>query len=162
MIIGIAVLEDCMIKKVINYFDHHRLFLVLLILILIIILFLGINSYLFLHHEFIPLTCTEELDENYCYHEDKMILIDPKNSQNRFFKRYDDEIKMLQDNYNLDDFNYYTAYYYLVAARLQYTTNQEYKILKDFFEVYANTYNLEDFYFHNSIYFNLFYHYKIN
>ena len=68
----------------------------------------------------------------------------------------------LIEKYNLDEFNNYTAYYYLVASRLHYETNEEYKILVEFFEAYTNTYNMEKFYFDNTIYFNMFYPYKIN
>ena len=131
-------------------------------MLIITLLFLGINSYLFLHHDFIALTCTEELDDEYCYHDEIKILINPEESKNNFFEKYDDEIKMLQEKYNLEEFNNYTAYYYLVAARLNYDVNTEYKILQDFFEAYANTYNLEEFYLKNNFYFNLFYRYKIN
>ena len=71
-----------MIKKVVNFFDSHRLFLVLLILLVVVILFLSINSYLFLHHEFKALDCTEEIDEEYCYHNDtKILTYDGKNIQ---------------------------------------------------------------------------------
>ena len=68
----------------------------------------------------------------------------------------------LQEEYHLADFNYYTAYYYLVVARLNYDINSEYKILEEFFQNYVNTYQLEDFYFQYNFYFNLFYRYKIN
>ena len=151
-----------MIKRVVSFFDKHRLFLVLLILLVIVILFLGINSYLFLHHEFTALNCTEEIDEEYCYHNDTEIYKNPEESAYVFFEKYSDEIEELKENYNLDEFNFYTAYYYLVASRLHYEMNEEYKLLVEFFEVYANTYNLEEFYFDNTLYFNMFYPYKIN
>ena len=91
-----------MLKKIINYFDHYRIVLIFVILLIITLLFLGINSYLFLHHDFIALTCTEELDDEYCYHDEIKILINPEESKNNFFEKYDDEIKMLQEKYNLE------------------------------------------------------------
>ena len=149
-------------KRVVNFFDEHRVVLIFLILILIVIIFLSINSYLFFHHEFESLTCTEEIDDEYCYHNDIKIFVNPEKSKENFFTKYDDEIEKLIDDYHLDEFGFYTAYYYLVASRLNYDINSEYKILQDFFETYVNTYNLEEFYMENNFYFNLFYHYKIN
>ena len=151
-----------MIKKAINSLNQHRLLLIRIILLLIIITFLSINSYLFLHHKFQALTCTEKIDEEYCYHNDIKILKNPQSSQEAFFKKYDDEISELQEKYHLDEFNFYTAYYYLVASRLNYTINNEYKIMEEFFEAYTNTYDLEQFYFKNNFYFSLFYNYKIS
>ena len=151
-----------MIKKVINFLDHHRLVLIIGILLLIVILYFGINTILFFHHDFVSLSCTSDLDEEYCYHEDTIIFVNPEESKKNFFLKYDDEIEMLKEEYNLDEFNFYTAYYYLVAARLNYDTKEEYKILKNFFEIYANTYDLESFYIQNNFYFNLFYPYKIS
>ena len=150
-----------MIKKVISFFDHHRIWLIVLILILIVLIFLGVKSYLFFHHEFTALTCTEGIDEEYCYHNNLEIFIDPEKSRNTFFEKYSNLIANLQEEYHLEEFNFYTAYYYLVAARLNYEINSDYKIFKDFFEVYANTYRLEEFYLDNNIYFDLFYPYKI-
>ena len=149
-------------KRVVNFFDEHRVVLIFLILILIVIIFLSINSYLFFHHEFESLTCTEETDDEYCYHNNIKIFVNPEKSKENFFTKYDDEIEKLIDDYHLDEFGFYTAYYYLVASRLNYHINSEYKILQDFFETYVNTYNLEEFYMENNFYFNLFYHYKIN
>lgn len=162
MIIGIDALGELMIKKVVSFCDKHRLFLVLLILIFIIILFLSINSYLFLHYDFKALNCTNNIDENYCYHDNKKILIKPESSKKEFFKKYEKVIQELKTKYHLADFNFYTAYYYLTASKLHYEINGEYKVLQDFFESYVNTYNLEEFYLKNNFYFNIFYHYKIN
>ena len=149
-------------KRVVNFFDEHRVVLIFLILILIVIIFLSINSNLFFHHEFESLTCTKEIDDEYCYHNDIKIFVNPEKSKEDFFTRYDDEIEKLIEEYHLDEFDFYTAYYYLVASRLNYDINSEYKILQDFFETYVNTYNLEEFYMENNFYFNLFYRYKIN
>ena len=162
MKIEIVVLEEFMIKRVINFFDRHRILLVFMILLLIVIIFIGINSYFFFHHDFEALTCTEDLDEEYCYHENTRILKDAENSKESFFDEYQEEIASLQEEYHLDEFNFYTAYYYQVASKLNYEITKEYKVLADFFEAYANTYDLEEFYKANNFYFNLFYRYKIN
>ena len=122
-------------KRVVNFFDEHRVVLIFLILILIVIIFLSINSYLFFHHEFESLTCTEEIDDEYCYHNDIKIFVNPEKSKEDFFTRYDDEIEKLIDDYHLDEFDFYTAYYYLVASRLNYDINSEYKILQDFLKL---------------------------
>ncbi len=161
MKIEIVALEEIMMKKVIKFFDHHRLLLVLLILLFIVLLFLTINSYLFLHYDFNALNCTKEIDEEYCYYKEKKIFVNPEQSKKAFFYKQADIIEELQKNYHLDDFNFYTAYYYFVASKLQYEINGEYKILQDFFKTYVDTYNLEDFYINNNFYFNLFYRYKI-
>ena len=149
-------------KRIINFFDEHRIVLIFLILMLFVIIFLSINSYFFFHHEFVSLPCTKEIDDKYCYYEEIKIFKNPEKSKEDFFTKYDDEIKSLIDNYHLDEFGFYTAYYYLVASKLNYDINSEYKILQDFFETYVNTYNLEEFYLKNNFYFNLFYRYKIN
>lgn len=88
--------------------------------------------------------------------------MDPKKSKEKIFNNYKDEIKELQENLNLDDFGFYTAYYYQVASDLNYEIKKENKELKDFFEIYANTYDLENYYLENSIYFKWFYRYTIN
>ncbi len=150
-----------MIHKIINFLDQHRLVLIVLILFVISAFFLGIKSYLFLHHNFHALNCTEKIDEEFCYYKDKIIFSEPDKSKDSFFQKYNDEIEKLQNKYHLDDFNNYTAYYYFTVSKLDYTMHQENKILQDFFKVYVNTYDLETFYFDNNFYFNLFYNYKI-
>ena len=77
-------------------------------------------------------------------------------------EKYDEEIEDLKENYNLDTFEFYTAYYYQVSSDLIYELTGENKELKDFFEVYANTYDLENYYLKNNLYFRWFYRYKIN
>lgn len=151
-----------MIKKLINFFDHHRLLLVLFLLLLIVIIFLGVNSYFFFHHDFKAFPCTEEIDDEYCYYENTKIFSNPEESKNKFFEQYQDEIENLQEEYHLKDFSFYTAYYYAIAAQLNYKITGEYKVLEDFFETYVNTYDLEDFYKEQSFYFNLYYRFKIN
>lgn len=161
MKIVIDVLEDFM-KRITSFLDNHRVLLVFLILALVVIIYLGINTYLFFHHNFVKLECTDKIDKEYCYHDDEEIFIDPEESKKAFFLQYEKVIADLQEEYHLADFNYYTAYYYLVVARLNFDINKEYKILEDFFQTYVNTYQLEDFYLKNNFYFNLFYRYKIN
>ncbi len=150
-----------MIKSIINFFDQHRILLVISILFFIVIIFIGINSYLFFHHQFSPLTCTQSIDDEYCYYEDTIIFKNPENSKNAFFKQYNTEILELQETYNLAEFNFYTAYYYLVASRLNTQVTGEDEILENFFQEYTDTYNIEAFYFKNIFYFELFYPYKI-
>lgn len=161
MKIEIGVLEVSMRKRIIDFLNRHRLILILVILIFIVIIFLAAKTILFFSHNFQALSCTEEIDDEYCYYEDTIIFVDPNASKEAFFARYDEEVAALEEEYSLPEFNYYTAYYYLVAARLNYSTKEEYKIFQNFFEVYANTYNIEEFYLQNSFYFNLFYPYKI-
>lgn len=151
-----------MIKKITSFLDKHRLLLILLILIFIVIIFFSINIYLFFHHNFKALNCTKNIDETYCYHENIKILVNAEETKKEFFNKYDKVIRELKTKYNLDEFNFYTAYYYLTASKLHYETNNEYKILQIFFESYINTYDIENFYFKNSLYFELFYNYKIN
>ena len=151
-----------MIKRVVNFLNRHRFLLIIIALLIITILFIGINSILFFHHQFNKLTCTKELDEEYCYHENTKIFINPLNSKDIFFEKYADEITQLINEYNLDEFNNYTAYYYYYASKINYEKNNEYKILLDFFKTYIDTYNIEEFYMENNFFFNIFYNYKIN
>ena len=90
------------------------------------------------------------------------ILVEPEGSKETFFTEYQEEIEALKKKYRLDDFNFYTAYYYQVVSDLEYELTGENKELKDFFEVYANTYDLENYYLKNNLYFRWFYRYKIN
>ena len=150
------------LNKIVKFLDQHRIILVVLILIIVSTTFLGINSYLFLHHEFLPLTCTDGINEEYCYSKKNKILVEPEGSKETFFTEYQEEIEALKKKYRLDDFNFYTAYYYQVVSDLEYELTGENKELKDFFEVYANTYDLENYYLKNNLYFRWFYRYKIN
>ena len=151
-----------MIKKVIKFFDHHRVILVLTILFVISALFIGINSYFFFHHDFIPSSCTSDHDEEYCYHEDTLILKDPEKKKEEIFEEYREEIEKLQEDYHLEDFSFYTAYYYEVASKINYEITGKDEELQKFFLDYANTYNLHQFFIDYNFYFNLYYHYKIN
>ena len=148
-------------QKTIKFLDNHRFILVIIILFIISLLFFSIKTYLFFHHDFEVRTCSSPLDSEYCYYEDLIILKNPEEYKEKFFLKYKDEISTLKENYNLDEFNHYTAYYYDVAAHLQYEISQEYKVLSNFFKAYTNTYDLENFYLENNFYFNIFYHYNI-
>lgn len=149
------------LKKIINFLDRHRLILVLLILLLISFLFLGINSLLFLYHNFKPLECDKKIEDNYCYHENIKIFVEPEEEKNNFFKNNSKEIKILKETYNLPDFSYHTAYFYSLASELEYNMNEENNKLYDFFATYKNTYDLEKFYKKNIFYYEIFYDYKI-
>ena len=96
MKIVIDVLEDFM-KRIASFLDKHRVLLVFLILALVVIIYLGVNSYLFFHHDFLKLECTEEIDEEYCYHDDIEILKDPEKSKEAFFLQYEDLILDLRE-----------------------------------------------------------------
>lgn len=150
-----------MIKKVINFFDHHRILLVILILFILSISFMGIQSYLFLHHHFEALSCTKKKDETYCYHDDIQIFINPKETKETFFKENEEKIKELRTKYKLPKFNFYTAYYYEVASLMNYNETGENEDLLIFFKNYNRSYNLANFYQENVIYYELFYRYKI-
>lgn len=149
------------LKTIIKFLDNHRLILVLLILFIISSLFLGINSLMFLNHNFKPLECTSNEDENYCYNNELKIFKNPTSSQKEFFETKKEEIAKLKNDYDLPEFNYYSAYYYEEASRLEVinTGNEE---LFNFFNVFSNTYNLKKFYQKNNLYFDIFYKYKID
>jgi len=148
-------------KKIINFFDHHRLILVCCILIFVASLFIGINSFFFFHHKFTAFTCTSELDDTYCFHEYNQILKNPEESKNTFFKEKASEIKALQKKYKLKEFNFYTTYYYEVASLLNYNETGEGEELYTFFKNYNRSYDIPNFYKKYVIYFDLFYHYKV-
>lgn len=145
-----------MLKKIINFFDTHRVVLVFTVLLLISLVFLSIKSYQFLNHDFKPVECTKEIDNTYCYHNDLEILKEPEKYKLEFFKKNKESVNDLKKVYDLREFGYYTAYYYEVASSLY--KDEE---LYEFFSKYSNTYMLEDFYLKNSLYFELFYNYKL-
>ena len=145
-----------MLKKIISFFDRHRIILVIFILLIVTTTFIGIHSIIFLQHNFTALNCTKDSDEVYCYHDNIKILKDPVSYTEKFFKNNKSEINKLKKNYKLAEFNFYTAYYYEVASSIY--NNEE---LYEFFKAYSNTYNLEEFYIKNNLYFELFYNYKL-
>lgn len=150
-----------MIKKIINFFDRHRLILVLTILFIIAFIFLLINSLIFLNYKFKPLECTKEIDETYCCHNDIKIFADASTSKKKFFKTHEKEINNLKEIYELPEFNYYTSYYYEKVALVNYEKNDEGEELYNFFLMYNKTYNLEAYYQKNNFYYEIFKPYKI-
>lgn len=148
-------------KNIINFFDHHRLILILIILLLASIIFLGLNSFIFLHHDFIALECDNTIDEIYCETNNVIILQNASKSVKQFFKDNQKEIDDLKETYSLNEFNNYTAYYYYTAAKIDYNINPDNDTLYSFFSAYINTYDLENFYLKNNFYFQIFYPYKL-
>jgi len=149
-------------KKIINFLDKHRLILVILILTIISWLFIGINSLIFLNHNFKKLNCTKDLDATYCYNNDFQIYINPEVEKEKIFKEKTAEIKKLKVKYELPEFNYYTSYFYEVTSLLNYNETGENEDLLVFFKNYNNSYNISNFYKANTFYYDIFYHYKIN
>ena len=82
-------------------------------------------------------------------------------SINKVFKEYEGEIKELVKEYDLPEFNFYTAYYYELASNFDYQKNKRNETLNKYFKIYSNTYNLEKFYKKNNLFFRIFYPYKI-
>lgn len=150
-----------MISKLNNFLLNHRLFLVLFILILISILFITLNLTLFFHHKFTALTCDTKKDEEICLNNKTEILSNPTKTLDNLFKEYAKEIKTLQDEYKLPEFNFYTAYYYLEASNYDLNKNNRNATLNTYLNLYINTYNLKEFYEQNNIYFSIFYPYKL-
>lgn len=150
-----------MIKKVVKFFDSHRIILVLLTLLILSILFISLKVIIFLNHNFKPLLCTNNIDSVYCYHNEMKIFKEPEDTQKEFFKENKDSINDLIKKYNLPDFNKYTSYYYEVVAMLNYDLTGTNKNLYEFFETYNNTYNIKNFYKTNNFYYEIFYPYKI-
>lgn len=149
-------------KKIINFLDNHRLILVILILFLITITFFCIKSILFLNYKFTNLDCTKNINETYCYYKETKIYINPEVQKEEIFKEKEKDIKILKEKYKLPKFNFYTSYYYEVAALLNYNETNENKDLLEFFTYYNASYNISDFYKENVLYYDLYYRYKIN
>ncbi|MDE5539103.1 MAG: hypothetical protein K2J20_01280 [Bacilli bacterium] len=151
-----------MIRNVISFLDRHRVALVLIILFLISIIFLGVKSYLFLHHEFQNLECTSETFGYYCEHDDIQILANPIDDTKTFFEENKEEIKALNDKYSLPEFNFYTAYFYQIASEADYKIHDGSRDIYTFLESYCNTYDLKNYYIKNNFYFDIFYYFRIN
>lgn len=151
-----------MIKRIINFFDNHRITLVILILFLITLAFVSIKSYLFLHHDFIPLNCMSNINDEICNHNNMIIFTNPEKSKSAFFAQYNPEINKLQETYNLPEFNYYTAYYYELVSEIDYKLKNGREELYTFFNQFSNTYSLNDFYLKNTLYFDIFYYFRIS
>lgn len=149
-------------KKVINYLDNHRLILVILILLLIVIAFFSIKTILFLNHKFNNLDCTQDLDETYCYYKETKIFRNPEEKKEDIFKEKKEEINSLKEKYKLPSFNFYTSYYYEIAALLNFNETDENEDLLIFFTTYNASYKIAEYYKKNILYYDLFYRYKIN
>ena len=151
-----------MIKKVINFLDNHRLILALTMLLFLTLIFLLVAIFIFFHYNFKPLDCTKDIDDNLCFHDNIEILKEPDSYKNNIFKEYSSEINSLIKNYNLPEFNKYTAYYYKEVANLDYNKYKRNETLALFFTHYSNTYNLDNFYQTNNLFYEIFYPYKID
>lgn len=151
-----------MIKRIINFLDRHRVFLVFLILLIITILFFTINSILFFSHSFKSSSCTENIDEVYCFHNDNKIFKNAESERKKFFKESKEKIDNLKENYDLPDWNKYTSYYYEIVALLNFNNKGTDEELYNFFHIYNNTYDITNFYKKYNFYYDIFYHYKIN
>lgn len=152
-----------MIPKIIKFLDKHRFILIILILILITVIFLSIKSFFFLNKQFKPLECLKNLDNNSCKYKNIEIFKNPEKSKKEFLKEYSKSIADLQAKYKLPNLNFYTSYFYEVAANLEYNMTMD-SVLKEvylFFQTYNNTYKLKEFYQENPIYYNIFYPYKL-
>ena len=145
-----------MIKKALKFLDNHRIILILLILIIISIIFISFNIYAFFNYKFIKLECTKNINEELCYNNNTIILINPDNKKEKIFKEYKNNLKSLKETYKLPEFNLYTAYYYTLASNVDYKMNKRNKTLNDFLNNYSNTYNLEKFYKKNNLYYRIF------
>ncbi len=147
-------------KKIINYLDKHRFILVIGILIIICIIFLGIKTLIFYNHKFKELKCDNDTIEVYCENKNKIILNNSKKALKEFEKENKKEINKLKQDYELPDFNNFTAYFYKVASELDYYNSHEDK-LSNFYLAYSNTYDLEKFYYDNIFMYEILYNYKI-
>lgn len=149
-------------KKVIKFLDNHRFILVVIILILIIIIFVSFEIISFFNYNFNKIDCTSNIDDVYCYNRDTIIFKNPEEERKQFFALYKEQIDKLITNYNLPKYDFYTSYYYEVAALLDYEQTNENKVVYDFFKIYNDTYQILAFYKKNILWFDIFYHYKVN
>ncbi len=150
-----------MSKKISNFLDKHRLILVLSVLLLISLIFILVNLYIFFHYKFEALECPVNTKEETCINKDITILKEPEKKREEIFKEYEDNILELKEEYNLPDFNFYTAYYYTLASNIDYTKNERNITLNQFFNDYSNTYKLDEFYKNNNLFYQIFLPYKV-
>ncbi len=150
-----------MIKKVVSFFDRHRFIFVLVILFLVSFIFIGVKIFTFLNHKFEALSCKDKIKETTCMVGNKEIFLEPEEEINKLFKEYDKEIKDLKEQYNLPEFNFYTAYYYYLVSKIDYQMYGRNESIMDYLYIYINTYNLEEFYQKNNVFYEIFYPYKI-
>ena len=149
-------------QKIINFFDKHRLILILFILLIISLVFTLTKLYVFKNYNFSPFKCTSKIDDNTCLYKNTPILVNPNKTKEEIFKEYAFYIDKLKQDYQLPDFNYYTAYYYAEASNIDYNITSRNKTLNTFFNNYVNSYNLKKFYQNNSLFYEIFYPYKLN
>ena len=148
-------------KKIIDFLDKHRFLLILVILLFVCLVFFSFKSFKFLSYNFVPLKCEKNIDENYCFNNKKIILKNASREKSKFFKNNKKRINKIVKKYELPKFSVYTAYYYEVAALVNYNyTGRDKDILK-FFEAYSNTYDLYNFYKNNIVLYDIYYPYKI-
>ncbi len=150
-----------MIRKVVSFFDRHRFILSLFIMLIVSMIFIMVSLFMFFKHDFEAFKCSKDIDKEVCIYKNKEIYSNPDKSINKVFKEYEGEIKELVKEYNLPEFDFYTAYYYELASNFDYQKNKRNETLNKYFKIYSNTYNLEKFYKKNNLFFRIFYPYKI-
>lgn len=149
-------------KKVINFWDNHRIILVLSILLIVAILFLGIKSLIFINYKFEKLECDSNIGEDKCYVGERVVLVNPMKSKKDFWENHEEEIDQLRLEYELPDFSMHTAYFYEIAALLDWKLADGKEEIYDFFKVFCDTFSLEDFYQKNIVFYDIFYPERIN
>ena len=147
--------------SLINFLNKHRFLLVISILFLIVICFIIIKLIIFKTYHFKPYTCTSMVDENTCLYNNITILKEPTKYKDKIFKEYENYINDLITEYNLPEFNNYTAYLYLLASNYDYSLTNRNETLNMFFNYYVNTYNLKEFYQKNTLFYDIFYPFKL-
>ena len=148
-------------STIVNLLDKHRFLLVLFLLGIISLIFSAISFYIFINYKFTALECDNLKSNNTCLASNKEIFTNPRVSIENLFKEYNNEINILKKDYNLPDFNNYTAYYYYLASIHDYELNGRNETLMHNFKIYVDTYDLISFYENNNIYYEMFYPYKL-
>ena len=147
--------------SLINFLNKHRFLLIISILFLIVICFVIIKLIIFKTYNFKAYACTSLIDENTCLYNKTTILKEPDKYKEQVFKEYENYLNDLIKEYNLPEFNNYTAYLYLMASNYDYNLTNRNKTLNTFFNNYVNTYNLKEFYQKNSLFYDIFYPFKL-
>ena len=148
-------------RKISNFLDKHRLILVLLILFMVVLIFIGVNLLIFFNYHFEALDCEKEINDEVCLVNNLEILKNPEETKKEIFLEYKNSIDSLKEEYNLPEFDFYTAYYYKLASNLDYSKNKRNMTLNDFFNRYCNSYSLDTFYKNNNIFYQIFLPYKL-
>ena len=147
--------------SLINFLNKHRFLLIISILFLIVICFVIIKLIIFKTYNFKAYSCTSLIDENTCLYHNITILKEPDKYEEQVFKEYENYLNDLIKEYNLPEFNNYTAYLYLMASNYDYNLTNRNKTLNTFFNNYVNTYNLKEFYQKNTLFYDIFYPFKL-